>query len=279
MPSNDPDRLLQQATVQQQRGDLTGAMASARRLLARCPGHAKGQHMMGALLLQDGRPRDAIAYLRGAAAAEEGSGALVNLGIALFQDGQAEEAEAVLASAATAQPDNPHLAYNLGHLLQTVGRPGEAEVWLQRATQLAPGYLRAWCELGAVQVDLGNDARARASFETALTLEPEHPIALYDLALLELDCARFADAEARFAGCHPSLGSTRGMVLGWGLCLQELGRGDEAFVLYRDLLARDRDAYPLVLRNLTSVSKGLFDIRPSRIRALLGVANRTPLDS
>ena len=50
---------------------------------------------------------------------------------------------------------------------------------------------------------------------------------------------------------------------------QELGRQDDAEAAYRRALALDRGLYPIVLKGLTTASRGRLDLRPSARRAAL----------
>lgn len=263
------DDLLRRAGAALQQGDGTAAQRLIDTALGQAPGHPAALHMGGVIALQRGRPADALPLLRRAVAAGAGPGALANLGIAAVQAGENEEGETALRAAVAAGAGNPQLAYNLGHLLQQTGRHEEAETWLRQATAQAPGYVRAWCDLGALLLEQGREDEAEGCFDAALQADPDQPVALYNKALLDQRRGRHAEACAGYERCRGRLPLTRGLALGHGACLQELGRLEEALVLYRELLAKDRAAYPHVLRNITTASKGLLDIRPSRMRALL----------
>lgn len=268
---NDIEGLLRRAAATLQQGDGEGAARLAETALRQAPDHPAALHMRGAIALQLGRPTDALPLLRKAVAAGAGPGALANLGIAAAQAGEHAEGEAAMRKAAESGAGNPQLAYNLGHLLQQTGRHEEAEIWLRQATAQAPGYVRAWCDLGALLLEQGREDEAEACFDAALKADSDQPVALYNKALLDQRRGRHAEACAGYARCRGRLPLTRGLALGHGACLQELGRMEEALVLYRELLAKDRAAYPHVLRNITTASKGLLDTRPSRMRALLGI--------
>lgn len=54
-----------------------------------------------------------------------------------------------------------------------------------------------------------------------------------------------------------------------GRCLQESGDIEGAFAVYRRLLAQDPAAYAAVVKSVTSASKGMLFLQPSRLRARL----------
>lgn len=265
------EELLKRAGAALRGGNGAGAQRLVEQALAAAPEHPAVLQMAGVITLQQGRASDAVPLLRKAVAAGAGSGALANLGIAAAQAGEHEEAESAMREAVRTVGNHPQLAYNLGHLLQQTGRPGEAETWLRQATVLAPGYLRAWCDLGALLLEQGREDEAETCFEAALKIDPEQPVALYNKALIDQRRGRHAEACAGYERCRSRLPLSRGLAMGYGACLQELGRMDEAIAVYRDLLAKDRAAYPHVLRSMTTASKGLLDVRPSRMRVLLGM--------
>jgi len=269
---SDRNVLLQEAAALQQRGHHDGAVRALTRLLQAFPGDGEALHLRGVLALQQGRTDAAIADLRRAVKAQAGPLALANLGIALAASGAVEEAETVLRQAVGEAGDHPQAAYNLGHLLAGRGADEEAEAWLRAAVRQAPAYTRASCELAAMLLRSGRAPEARICLDEALRHAPDHPVVLLHLGLAARLLGDHAAACAHFQACRPALGPQRDLMLGLGASLQETGRLEDALDVYRAILAHDPAAYGDVLRALASGSHGCFDLRPSRMRTLLGLA-------
>jgi len=228
-------------------------------------------HMQGALLLQAGKAEQAVAPLKQAhEAMPDHAGFAANYGIALVETGAPETAEPVLRHAAGLTPPNPQAVLNLALLVKRRGDVDEAEDLLARATTLAPGYARGWLELGVLAASRGANDDAMACFERVLSVEPGHPGALFNMAMANLAGHRFDAALEQFQACRDGLADNPDVYLGLGLCLQELGRVDEALAVYRDLLKKTPGVYATVLKNLTSASSGTVSLKPSRMRERLG---------
>lgn len=272
--SNPPDRtlLLQEAVAMQQRGDPDGAGRVLDLLIEAQAGDGEALHLRGVIALQQGRADQAVTDLRRAVAAGAGPQALANLGIALAGTGDAREAEAMLRSAVCQVGDHPQAAYNLGHLLAARGADEEAETWLRSAVRQAPGYTRASCELAALLLREGRAREALACLEAALEHASDHPVVILHLGLALRMLGKHEAACARFRTCRPALGPRRDLMLGLGSSLQETGHLEEALAVYRDLLAQDAGAYGEVLRALAAAPHGCFELRPSRMHVLLGLA-------
>jgi tetratricopeptide (TPR) repeat protein len=117
----------------------------------------------------------------------------------------------------------------------------------------------------------GDDERALACFDEVLSLEPDHPGARLNVAMALQRRHRFVEALAHYEACREALADSPDLYFGLGLCLQELGRLDEAFAVYRQFLKLAPQAYAQVLKNLTSASSGKFWLHPSSLRKELGL--------
>lgn len=268
MPNHEA--LFQQAAAALSRGATADAAAALDRLLAGTPDHGEARHMRGVIALQKGEADQAVTHLRHAARLQSGAAVLANLGIALAAAGHEQEAEAVLREAASAE--HPQAAYNLGHLLATRGAKDEAEHWLRAALALEPGYTRASCELAALLMESARAVLARDVLEAAQRHAPGHPMVLLHMGLADRLLGRHADACVALGQAREALGPLPELMLGLGSCLQECDRMEEALEVYRALLAAAPDRYGDVLRALSSASHGCFDLRPSKLRQLLGAA-------
>ncbi len=123
----------------QQTGQLAGAEAGYRRILAVEPGQA-GVHY--------------------------------NLGLVLCGQGLLEAAVAAYAKALELQPHFPVAANNLGAVLERLGRFDEAEHWYRQALRMDPGSAEAWSNLGGVLKDLARFDEAMECHDRAIALQP-----------------------------------------------------------------------------------------------------------
>ena len=265
------DAFLAQAGAALKKGDGRRARGLLDAALVRAPDHAGAHHLKGLLDLQENDAASAVAHLLIAERGSRGPVAAVNLAVALVRAGRSDEAERLLIRTTKTHPDHAPASYNLGHLLLREGRPGEAEPRLRQAVAADPHYLAAWSDLGTLLLDLDRLDEAGSCFRRVLEIDPGHMSAVYNLALVDHRAGRFEQAVERFGVCRETVGLTREIAMGLGAGLQELGRYDAACEVYRELLARDPEAYVFVLRNLAATAKGFFDARPSRLRAMLGL--------
>ncbi|MEA1674349.1 tetratricopeptide repeat protein [Nitrospirillum sp. BR 11163] len=185
-------------------GDLTGAEVAYRSVLARSPGDVDALHLLGVVLMQDGR-------------AEEGAGLL---------------RRAVAADPAFAQAHN-----SLGGALRATGDLPGALAAFTRATDLAPDYAEAWGNLAGVHVELRAWDAALAAAGRALALRPDYAKALVEqaraLAGLRRTAQGLAAARAAVAAEEtPYTLTNLGLALGseemWGLAR---GCHDQALAL------------------------------------------------
>src|SRR5580693_4212732 len=82
-----------QANLLLQRGEVRAAASAYRKLLARDPGHAAANHLLGVIELQCGRPGDAVTFIAKAIEADANDAhAHLNLGAAYMALGRADDA-------------------------------------------------------------------------------------------------------------------------------------------------------------------------------------------
>lgn len=228
-------------------GDLEGALRIYRDGVSRVPGSALLQVCAGNMLLALGRPVDAAAHYRQAAALDPAyPAARLNLGTAQLRLGQAAEAEASYRLALRLRPDwteawvglacaleatdgdaaleayrsalaqdpaHAGAAFNAATLLARRGALGEARQILVAALTLAaghPGLLRA---LADVERRSGHAARALQLFEQVLAARPDDADAasnrLFTLGLVPGITAAQALAAHRDWGLRVTQASAR----------------------------------------------------------------------
>jgi len=225
-----PGAPLQAALALHKAGRLEAAEAGYRALLAEDPNDLDALHLLGALLVQSGRPREAIEAVQRAVAQRGNAPALHNtLGLAYQAEGNEAAAESAFRQALALRPGYAEAHVNLGNLLRRrgdklgalehyrravagnpmyaeaagylgvlladLGRPGEALAPLERAVAARPGNAELLVNLGAVLAELGRP-EAEQRYRQALALAPDHALALSNLGRLLLAKGRYAEAVA-----------------------------------------------------------------------------------
>lgn len=194
-------------------GRLEDSEALATSVTQQYPQHPLGWSVLGALLMQMGRPVEALLPLQ---------------------------------KSAELSPQNPETLSNLAGTLQSLGRLDEAKANLKRAIALKPDYAEAHYNLGLTFHKLGRASDAEKSYRQALALKTDYVDAHFNLANTLKQSGRLDEAEesyikvialkADFAEAHHNLGST----------LNELGRLDEAEASLRRAIAL-KPNYPKAL--------------------------------
>jgi predicted O-linked N-acetylglucosamine transferase (SPINDLY family) len=132
-------------------GDVKGAEKLYRQVLATDPRHVVAMHLLGAVLLQQDRDRQAADVIRkGLALAPDNVILLANMGEAQRRLGEYDKALDSLNQATRLQPDIPEAHYTRGLVFQAQKRFGEAAVSYQRAIALRPDFRAAHERAGEV---------------------------------------------------------------------------------------------------------------------------------
>ncbi|MGA8892716.1 MAG: tetratricopeptide repeat protein [Anaeromyxobacteraceae bacterium] len=173
------------------------------------PDSAKAQRMLGGALMEAGRPDEAAAAFRRAAAIIRRPGtpqdrlapALVELGVAQERTGQLAESAGIYEEVLRLDPRNGDALWRLGVVRWLQGDRGAAiELWTRVVTN-DPSHARAWNDLGVAAAAAGDGAAARSAWERATAADPNLASAWYRLGnLLELqgDVAGARRAWERF---------------------------------------------------------------------------------
>jgi predicted O-linked N-acetylglucosamine transferase (SPINDLY family) len=164
-------------------GDLTGAEALCRHVLAQRPDNFDAACLAGIVCLQQDRLPDAAELLsRAARTRPDVADVHANLGHALRGLGRFEEAAASLERAVQLRPNYPIAMNNLGLVRRAQGRIADAVACYQRAIGLQPNFLHAHMNLGNALLDAGRPADAARTFRAAMGLAPHNPDAQAGLA-------------------------------------------------------------------------------------------------
>ena len=125
--------------VLRDRGDIDGAIAEYRRVLALSPsGHVLASYRLGSALLLKGDHAAAAEALRQAQVdAPESAAIYAALGDAAMAAGEWQEARAFLERAAALEPSAGRIAYKLGMVFRQLGDREQAEAWLAKRNAVA----------------------------------------------------------------------------------------------------------------------------------------------
>lgn len=197
----NPQEQFAEAQALEARGDLVGAEARYRALLAAVPGQP--------LLLAR------LALLRKSA-------------------GAFPEAESLLRQAIAAAPQEPALHNNLGNVLRNLARGRDAEKCYRRALALDPNYGEAAYNLGVVLEDSGQNGEALEVYRLALRLNHAAAPVRARIAALLLKQGQVSDAlteaNAALAGTPTSFEAHYYR----GIALAQLERIEEAVASFQE---------------------------------------------
>ncbi len=249
--------------------NLDEAERLARDILARSPQHTQALQLLGAVLLGQQRPREAIAPLEAAARAMPNPELETHLAIALRALKRPDEAQTWLYRAIAHTPAFPRAFQELGDLLRSSRRYAEAETVLKQGIEVAPTVPQLSLALGRIYLDRADSPNAKIAFARALALVPGEPDALFGFGIAlqyEGDFARAADRFRRVLAADPVRHRAR---MNLGYCLLELGRPDEGLACLREAVRRAPHLYGAVLRMLTTAGRGRFWLQRSAAAAHL----------
>jgi tetratricopeptide (TPR) repeat protein/mono/diheme cytochrome c family protein len=146
------------------------------------PRGARWRARLGSLLVQGGRPAEALPHYERWVALRPGVvNPLVNLGHAQLLAGELDAARVTLARALELEPGHAPARVDLARALIRSGETGRARIELERALRDVPGYAEALVVLGDLLAAEGDRAGAEERFRQALALDPEHVRALWSL--------------------------------------------------------------------------------------------------
>ena len=145
-----------------------------RAALAREPGHADAQHLLGHTLLQQQRYEEAAATLRRLLAAVPGNAqAWFTLGQAERGRGRLDDACDAFGRALAADPGSAAACIARGAVLLSLERLDEAEEDFRKAIERAPDLAPAYHNLGNVLHRAGRIDEAIAAYRRAVELQPD----------------------------------------------------------------------------------------------------------
>jgi len=259
---------LRLAEIQRRLGNWPAAEQAYRDTLDRAPDRPEALIALGAGLICNARPAEALAFLRRACAASHpGVQAWHALGLALLATNDPTSAEAALTEAqslapsqfdialqradaahaaghatselsrldawSAADPLNPLSHQAKAHLLRLQGQLEPAIDCLEIASQLCPTNPWIFSTLGALQAAQQQTSDAEQSFRRALDLDPKLYVARYDLAAVLIRLLRFSDAEILLTEIIADHGATSVLLSNLASALIGQGRQAEAVAAAR----------------------------------------------
>lgn len=220
------------------------AEAGARSTLAGHPDAVEALVELAKVMLDSGRPLDAVALLRRAQVlAVKDARVMGLLGLAWWEAGRGQDAETTLRTSLALEPENP-------------------------STQLY---------LAMVQDDAGKTAEAAEAYARAAFLAPRDPMVLRHLGLFKLNTGDIPAARDLFSRWSRIEPASLDPLISLGLCAQLEGTLQDAETLYRQALERDSSSVK-ALFNLASVieDQGRIGEAISLIKAAHSLAPRDP---
>ena len=176
---------LQLAYLERARGNLTAAVAAARRAVTLKPLDAEGVSLLGAYLTEAGRAPEAIKalepYLKVTAPDFD---VLTALGLAYAATGRVPEAREVFTRARSLDPSNGTALMNLGTLELMAGNRDAARAALEHALELDDSLAKAHNALGVISAQEGRLPEAVARWRRAVELNPRDYQTLFNLATI-----------------------------------------------------------------------------------------------
>lgn len=173
-------------------------IAAYTRVLQTDPKNPLRHDAVAMLLLQDGRPQEAIPHFRESLRLNRDSAPThYNLGLALSMMRQYPEAQREYEAAVKLDPRHAEAHNNLGAMLHVAGQLDQAATHYRQALELRPENGEARANLGRLLLLQGKTAEAASQFEQGLTTQPESVALLTGLAWIR---ATSAEASLRRPG-------------------------------------------------------------------------------
>jgi tetratricopeptide (TPR) repeat protein len=167
--------------------------------VAREPEYAKGHEQLGEALVALGRPEEAVDSLRRALEINPGfEAAQLKLGQLLLRLGREDEAGALLEAFIRQKPHREKLAEAAE--LHRNGKHAEAEAIYREILRSDPGNVTAIRLLAMVAMKLEQYRDAVVLLQKALELAPDYTAARLDLGTAQMELNRFEDAVATMQG-------------------------------------------------------------------------------
>lgn len=202
----DLDRRYNDALSQAAAGALDEAAAALRTIIAARPDFVGAHTTAASILIQAGRPAEAVDLLGAARAQGLDSPQIADrLGAAALAAGRPADAAAVLEPLAAAPAPMIDSLNTLGVAYAELGRAAEARRLFDRVLAVDPKSPGTWNNVGLLDLRAGRLDAAAAAFRRAVAADPAYTAAWQGLgaALVERDRAAAIDAWTRVVELAP----------------------------------------------------------------------------
>ncbi len=180
LDANYRDALLELASLYEKSGETSDAIE----LYKQFPENVAAQERLGGLLIEAGKPAEAVGPLEFVVGKSPSSANRVALATAYRRTGALEKAVPLLQKAAADEPQNTDLVMMYGRVLRDLKNYQGAAVQFARAAQLKPDFVQAWNELAAMLTSLEQYPQALAALDRVQALGAEIPGNHYLRALI-----------------------------------------------------------------------------------------------
>lgn len=272
-------------------GDVTGAAARFKKVLAREPGFPDAIHGMACVARAEGRPEHAIALigrmLKDELPVEKYAQIHITLGYALFEAGHVEQARAALSVTTLLMPEDYRAHAGLGEILIRQGRHEEGAVSWTRAAELAAEPIPiwqeyaavlmsmrqyeaaikpfrdiavsladngfAWANLGAALFEAGHMKAAREVLDKAIAKGAASAYTFVNRSLTCLALGLFEEAESDMSEARVLAPDDQRIRHNAATLMQQMGNTREASAIYAALMQSDSDEAPRAAYNLATL--------------------------
>ncbi|MCS7316101.1 MAG: tetratricopeptide repeat protein, partial [Bryobacteraceae bacterium] len=163
------DALRELAAALETKGERDRAIA----IYGEFPDDPVARERLGHLLLEAGRPAEAVPHLEWAVARSPTVANRTALALARARSGEGERALEQMRQTVAAYPDDAELRLLYGRLLRDQRRFAEAAREFQRYVEARPDSAEGWSELAAMLVSLGQHAQAVSALDRVRALGAE----------------------------------------------------------------------------------------------------------
>jgi protein O-GlcNAc transferase len=224
--------------ILQQTGRAREAIEPFQRAIALQPGYADAHFGLGTAHQRLGELAPAIkCFERALQLKPEFFEASHNLAMALRSAGRSEEALGHMEQAVRLKPTMPAVHNNYGNLLKDLGRLQEAAQAFRRALELKPDLVQALNNLGLTLSEQKEFAAAEECFRQAIVQKPSFTVGYNNLANLLQATSRRAEAIAcyeRALAIDPKVSELHNNL---GNALKSVGELQRAVASYRQAIA------------------------------------------
>ncbi len=191
-----PLSLVYLGQLERENGNLDGGITALRQALVRNPQDTVTATLLGAYLIQAGRPSEALALLEPwATRAEPDLDVLITRALAAARVGRPDDAVRSLETAGALDPSSARVLMALGSVRLTAGRRDEARQAFEQALAQNPAAAQAESALAIMAGEDGHADEARERFSRATAADPVENAKI--LALASLLVSRHRMPEAR----------------------------------------------------------------------------------